>query len=459
MAGAETDAVVAGGGVVGLTTALALAKGGLSVALVEARGEEAAKEAGNEDARHENIRAENIRTENIRAWALAQSSWDFLYKLGLGKELRAISSPIWDMRVVEAHPLRGVDGRKLHVSHRDAVDGSSEGAEDVEHTRGSRPLGCIVEEHALLDLLARAVALCRGIRCERGLRVVDFEAGARGIEVMARSSGGRQQEAEAEVEAEAEAGGAGGGAGEQASSFERCFRAQLLLACDGRHSVVRERAGISCRTRDYGQRALVCALRHEREHGGVAVEWFMPSGTFASLPMLGRRSGIVWCDSPPTIERLVSMDASDFMRHVLVRFGGWLGDLSLCGARMSYPVSLSCAHRYISDRVALVGDSAHGIHPLAGQGLNLGLRDVAALAEVLEEGLSFGDDLGSEGLLLRYERRRRRDVKRLVMLTDGLQRLFGNDYAIARALRLGGMGLLGKTSAIKRRMAMAASGA
>ena len=105
-----------------------------------------------------------------------------------------------------------------------------------------------------------------------------------------------------------------------------------------------------------------------------------------------------------------------------------------------------------------MGDSAHGIHPLAGQGLNLGLRDVAALAEVLEEGLSFGDDLGSEGLLSRYERRRRRDVKRLVMLTDGLQRLFGNDYALVRALRLGGMGLLGKTSVIKRRMAMAASG-
>ena len=203
----------------------------------------------------------------------------------------------------------------------------------------------------------------------------------------------------------------------------------------------------------------MCALRHEREHGGVAVEWFMPSGTFASLPLRDRRSGIVWCDSPSSIERLVSMDQSDFMRHVEVRFGSWLGDLSLCSSRTSYPVSLSCARRYLSDRVALLGDSAHGIHPLAGQGLNLGLRDVAALAEVLREGLFLGEDLGSEGLLLRYERRRIRDVRRLVMLTDGLQRLFGNDNGLLRALRLGGMGLLDGVSGVKRRMAMAATGA
>ena len=427
MAGAETDVVVAGGGVVGLTTSLALAKEGLSIALVEARGSD--------------VSAQNTQCKDIRAWALSQSSWDFVYNLGVGKELHAVSSPIWDMRVVEAHPLRGVDSRKLHVSHGDAVGASSEG---VAKTRGARPLGCIVEAHALLDLLSRAVARCRNIRCERGLRVVDFDAGAGGVEVMARSASDTRQE-EADVR-------------EQASSFERCFSAKLLLACDGRHSVVRERAGIFCRTRDYGQRALVCALRHERDHGGVAVEWFMPSGTFACLPMMEGRSGIVWCDRPSAIERFVSMAESDFLRHVSVRFGGWLGALSLSGPRVSYPVSLSCARRYMSERVALLGDAAHGIHPLAGQGLNLGLRDVAALTEALREGLSLGEDIGSEGLLLRYERRRRRDVRGLVMLTDGLHRLFGNDNGMLRAMRLGGMGLLDKVAFAKRRMAMAAAG-
>ena len=468
MAGTETDAVIAGGGVVGLTTALALAKEGLTVTLVEARAEQAA-EQGKENA-PTNIRANtraNIRA-NIRAWALAQSSWDFLYNLGLGKELRAVSSPIWDMRIVEAHPLRGVDSRKLHVSHRDAVaslntDAAGQASRaQASCQQGSRPLGCIVEEHALLGLLWGAVGRSRAIRCERGLRVVDFVSSARGIEVMARSAaeGGQQEGGASDASSGSGSGSiSGSGSGSIASSsFERCFRARVLLACDGRHSVVREGAGISCRTRDYAQRALVCALGHEREHGGVAVEWFMPSGTFASLPLRGCRSGIVWCDEPATIERLVSMDASAFMRHVSVRFGSWLGRLSLCGVRQSYPVSLSCARRYISSRVALLGDAAHGIHPLAGQGLNLGLRDVAVLTEELREGLSLGEDLGGEGLLSRYERRRRGDVRRLVMMTDGLQRLFGNDNALVRAARLGGMGLLDSIPSVKRRMAMAAAG-
>ncbi len=435
---AETDAVIAGGGVVGLTTALSLAKEGLTVTLVEARKEEAKENSPT------NIHA------NIRAWALAQSSWDFLYDLGLGNELRAVSSPIWDMRIVEAHPLRGVDSRKLHVSHRDAVDA----LETDASVQGSRPLGCIVEEHALLGLLSRAVARSRAIRCERGLRVVDFASSTRGIEVMARSAaegGGQKEGASSDASSISNSN--------SVSSFERFFRARILLACDGRHSFVRERAGIFCRTRDYAQRALVCALGHEREHGGVALEWFMPSGTFASLPLRGRRSGVVWCDAPSAIERLVSMDASDFMRHVSVRFGSWLGSLSLCGDRQSYPVSLSCARRYISARVALLGDAAHGIHPLAGQGLNLGLRDVAVLTEELREGLSLGEDLGGEGLLSRYERRRRGDVRRLVMMTDGLQRLFGNDHALVRAARLGGMGLLNSVPSVKRRMARAAAGA
>ena len=443
---AETDAVIAGGGVVGLTTALSLAKEGLTVTLVEARKEEARENSPT------NTRA-NIRA-NIRAWALAQSSWDFLYDLGLGNELRAVSSPIWDMRIVEAHPLRGVDSRKLHVSHRDAVDAlETDAVVQGSRSQGSRPLGCIVEEHALLGLLSRAVAGNRAIRCERGLRVVDFASSARGIEVMARSAaeGGQKEGASSDASASS--------VSNSVSSFERFFRARVLLACDGRHSFVRERAGIFCRTRDYAQRALVCALGHEREHGGVALEWFMPSGTFASLPLRGRRSGVVWCDAPSAIERLVSMDASDFMRHVSVRFGSWLGSLSLCGDRQSYPVSLSCARRYISARVALLGDAAHGIHPLAGQGLNLGLRDVAVLTEELREGLSLGEDLGGEGLLSRYERRRRGDVRRLVMMTDGLQRLFGNDHALVRAARLGGMGLLNSVPSVKRRMARAAAGA
>ena len=447
MAGAETTAVVAGGGAVGLTTALALAKKGLKVILVEARRERA-NAAQHKAAQHKKDHP------TIRAWALAQSSWNFLYKLGLGTELQAVSSPIWDMRIVEAHPLRGVDSRKLHVSHRDAVDRARATAADEngQATNGARPLGCVVEEHALLDLLSRAVALEANIRCERGLRVVDFESDARGIEVMTRAS---NEEPAADNAGQASASASSS----SSSSFERCFRAQVLLACDGRHSAVRTRAGISCRRRDYGQRALVCALSHEREHGGVAVEWFMPSGTFASLPLLGRRSGIVWCDSPSRIERLVSMEASDFERHVSVRFGSWLGALSLSGARTSYPVSLSVARRYVSDRVALLGDSAHGIHPLAGQGLNLGWRDVAALTEVLSEGLSLGEDLGSEALLSRYERRRLGDVRRLVMLTDGLQRLFGNDSGLLRTARLSGMGLLDRVPAFKRRMAMAAAGA
>ena len=200
------------------------------------------------------------------------------------------------------------------------------------------------------------------------------------------------------------------------------------------------RAGIRRQGWDYGQTALVAAIDHALPHQGIAHQYFMATGPLAILPLPGNRSNMVWSETTANAAAIAALDDAAFLAVLRPRFGDFLGDLSLAGPRFSYPLSLSLAERYVADRVALVGDAAHGVHPIAGQGLNLGLRDVAALAEVLVDAARRGEDIGSTLVLERYQAWRRPDATTLALGMDGVNRLFATDNPAVAGLLWRGHG-------------------
>jgi ubiquinone biosynthesis UbiH/UbiF/VisC/COQ6 family hydroxylase len=198
----------------------------------------------------------------------------------------------------------------------------------------------------------------------------------------------------------------------------------------------RKRAGIKRTGWDYGQTALVCAIAHEKPHNGIAHQFFMPSGPLAILPLPGNRSSIVWSERTARAAEIAAMDDAAYLEALRPAFGDFLGEIALAGARYSYPLSLSIADAFVAPRLALVGDAAHGVHPIAGQGLNLGLRDVAALAEVLTDAQRRGEDIAAPDVLARYQTWRRFDTAAMAVATDAFNRLFSNDNpASARGAR------------------------
>lgn len=217
-------------------------------------------------------------------------------------------------------------------------------------------------------------------------------------------------------------------------------KAKLLVAADGVRSKLRDLAGIGTVRWEYDQSGIVTTVAHERPHEGRAEEHFLPSGPFAILPLTGNRSSLVWTERRDDAERLVKGDDFTFELELERRFGHHLGKLSIDGPRHAFPLGLTLARSFVQPRLALAGDAAHGIHPIAGQGLNLGLRDVGALVEVFEEALRLGLDLGDAQVLARYERWRGLDSFMVALATDGLTRLFGVPGKTASAVRRFGMG-------------------
>ncbi len=226
--------------------------------------------------------------------------------------------------------------------------------------------------------------------------------------------------------------------------------ARLVVAADGAHSKIRERAGIACHGWSYSQSAIVTTVVHERDHHGRAEEHFLPAGPFAILPLTGRRSSIVWTEGAHEAERIVALSDADFHVELERRFGLHLGDIEAVGPRRVHPLGLSVARAFVKDRLALVGDAAHVIHPIAGQGLNMGLKDVAALAEVIVDAARLGLDPGSLAVLERYQRWRRFDTMAMGIATDGLNRLFSNHSAALRLARDFGLGLVERLPALKQ---------
>jgi 2-octaprenyl-6-methoxyphenol hydroxylase len=333
-----------------------------------------------------------------RTTAVAFGSMQVLRGIGVWAALADEAEPILEIRVADGSaPLF------LHYDYREL---------------GDAPLGFIVENRLLRQaLFARASALAP-LRILAPLALESFSSDAEGASLLL--------------------------------SDGTMVRAALVIAADGRNSPLRKAAGIGALHRDYGQTAIVCTVEHERPHHGVAVEHFRRAGPFAILPMKGNRSSIVWTERRADAPRLLALDESGFTHELARRFGDHLGKIAVEGARWSYPLTLMHAERYSAPRLALIGDAAHVIHPIAGQGWNLGVRDVAALAELLVDAARLGLDLGGADLLARYERWRRIDNLTLTAVTDGLNRLFSNEMTPVRLLRDLGLAAVNRAPRTKR---------
>lgn len=238
----------------------------------------------------------------------------------------------------------------------------------------------------------------------------------------------------------------------------RTLTGRIVVGCDGRASGTAQRAGIRRRGWGYGQTALVCAIAHDKPHEGIAHQFFMPAGPLAILPLPGNRSSIVWSESADLAPVINALPETEYLAALRPRFGDFLGDIRLEGARFTYPLGLSVCDRFVAPRLALVGDAAHGMHPIAGQGLNAGLRDIGALAQVVTEAQRRGEDPGAIDVLERYQEWRRFDTATLAAATDLSNRLFSNDNPILRMGRDIGMGAINALPRLRRGFIREAAG-
>ncbi|ADO43857.1 UbiH/UbiF/VisC/COQ6 family ubiquinone biosynthesis hydroxylase [Ketogulonicigenium vulgare] len=238
----------------------------------------------------------------------------------------------------------------------------------------------------------------------------------------------------------------------------RMFHGKLLVGADGKSSGTAERAGLTRSPLPYHQMAITCAIAHERPHDGIAHQFFMPGGPLAILPLTENRSSIVWSEDETRARALMAMDDADFLQALRPAFGRFLGQISLATPRSAFPLALSLLEAFVASRVALVGDAAHGLHPVAGQGLNAGMRDVAALVDVLTDARKRGEDIGATDVLDRYQSWRRPEVLALAAVTHGTTKLFSNDDRLLRGVRDIGLGVINAIAPLRRAMMREAAG-
>jgi len=390
----DADVILSGGGLVGQTLALALDQAGISVIVVDASKP-----------------ADTLAPAfDGRAFAIAFASYRMWRALGLGDELDRVAQPIEQIMVTDGKlgqgPRRG--GPSLLHLHFDR-------AEMRDH---DEPLGLMLEARHVRMALDNGVKARPSIKMIQPMSVSAIQRDAAGATVTL-ANGQR-------------------------------LRAPLLVGADGRRSFVRGAVGIRTIGWDYPVTAIVATIQHEKAHDAVAHEFFLPNGPFAILPLKGNRSNIVWAEPRKAAEALLKMPEADFLAELGRRFGDFLGELSLEGPRFGYPLSLQLAERMIDQRVCLAGDSAHGIHPLAGQGLNLGLKDCAALAECIADGVGLGLDPGDVSILERYQRWRRFDNVSMALGMGFFDKLFSNDIAPVRAARTLGLAAVNAVGPARR---------
>ncbi|WP_253284806.1 MULTISPECIES: FAD-dependent monooxygenase [unclassified Ruegeria] len=390
-----SDILIVGGGLNGPALALALAQTGHSVTVIDALAEKVRKNAAFDG----------------RAYALALASQRLLDATGVWAHVAEHAQPMLEIKVTDGHAGAGPSPFFMHFDHAEIEEG---------------PMGYMVEDRHLRRAFLDAMAEEPRITQISGKTVVSQQSDATGV-TLTLDDGTT----------------VGGG---------------LLVGCDGRRSGTASRAGIKRTGWDYGQTALVCAIEHDLPHNGIAHQFFMPPGPLAILPLTGNRSSIVWSERTETAARINAMSEEDYLQVLCPRFGDFLGEIRLAGDRFTYPLNLTIANSFIGDRMALVGDAAHGMHPIAGQGLNAGLRDVGALAEVVTLAGRRGEDIGSVMVLERYQEWRRFDTASLAMATDVFNKLFSNDNPLLRLGRDIGMGIVGSLPGLRRGFVREAAG-
>lgn len=377
----RTRVLIIGGGLVGQSLGLALARAGIANVIVD----------------RESPQSQTAPPFDGRASAIAAASWRMLQRLDIAARVQDVQ-PIEQIRVSDNwSPLF------LHYDHAEL---------------GDEALGQMVEN-----------------RYTR-LALLDAIAATEGVDLLAPAEAGRVRRGHGGVEASLRDG--------------TVIRAELCVAADGRMSRLRQEAGIDTIQWRYPQDGIVCTIAHELPHDGIAHERFLPAGPFAILPLTQNRASLVWTERSDLAPGFMELPEDAFVAEIQQRVGGFLGDLKVVGPRFRYPLTLVLAKAFRAERLALAGDAAHGIHPIAGQGFNLGLRDVAALTEVLSEAAKLGLDLGSAEVLADYERWRRTDSVALTAVTDILNRLFSNDLPPVQLARDLGLAAVNRARPLRK---------
>ena len=391
----DSDIIIVGGGLNGSLLAIAAAKIGFSTIVLDSK----------------ETHSDELNSFDGRSYALAASSVRLLKNLDIFEDIRDCSQPILDIEILDGKLVQGPSQFSLHFDNNEIHDG---------------PMGYIIEDRFIQKALFAKILASKRIDYKFDSIVIKHYR--QGNYISVRLDNGQK------------------------------LRTKLVVGADGRNSDIAKQAKIKKLGWRYKQNALVCAIEHEIDHKGLAWQYFLPSGPLAILPMTGNRSSIVWTEKTKDADAISLLDDNQYMEILNSRLGSFLGKSKLIGGRHSFPLELRIADRFIDDRLALIGDAAHSVHPIAGQGLNAGFKDVAVLAHVLQDSCQRGEDFGSLGVLKRYEEWRRFDSVQLAYSTDLFNRLFSNENEALQLIRNIGIKILDSIPAAKRNIIKEAAG-
>ena len=391
----NSDIIIVGGGLNGSLMAIAAANIGFSTIVLDSK-ESYDSVADNFDG---------------RSYALALSSVRLLKNLNIFEDIIDKSQPILDIKILDGKLVQGPSQFSLHFDNNEINDG---------------PMGQMVEDRFIRKALFTKITKNKKINYKFNSKFTEYKKQNGYIRVTLNNG--------------------------------KKLNTKLLIGADGRKSELAKRAEIKKSGWKYNQSALVCAIEHETEHQGVAWQYFMPSGPLAVLPMTGKRSCIVWTEQDANAKAINLFDETQYTKILAARLGNFLGKFKIIGDRHTYPLELSIADRFIDERLALIGDAAHSVHPIAGQGLNAGFKDIAVLAHIIQDAYYRGEDLGSLSVLKRYEEWRRFDSAQLAYSTDLFNKLFSNENEALRLARNIGLKLLDSIPVAKRNIIREAAG-
>ena len=391
----DSDIIIVGGGLNGSLMAIAAAKFGFSSIVLDSKENDTSRE----------------NKFDGRSYALALSSVRLLKNIDVFEDIRNNSQPILDIKILDGKLVQGPSQFSLHFDNNENHDG---------------PMGQMVEDRFIRNALFGKIHQSDLIDYKFSSEVMEHKQEKSYISVTLRNG--------------------------------NKLNTRLVVGADGKNSELARRAGIKKSGWKYNQTALVCAIEHEIEHNGLAWQYFLPNGPLAVLPMTGNRSSVVWTERNINADTINSCDELKYMSILEARLGNFLGKFKIIGSRHSYPLELKIADRFVDERLALVGDAAHSIHPIAGQGLNAGFKDIAVLAQVIQDAFFRGEDFGSLGVLKRYEEWRRFDSVQLAYSTDLFNKLFSNENEALRLIRNFGVKILDSIPLAKQKIIKEAAG-